>query len=181
MPIEGATFEAAMREYQKHLNALLTRTVTQARLVVAAYPSPPAGPPRMQIAFRRHGAAVLAPLRTRFGQVGLYLGQLCEDVSTPEGRHHILTVAYQYTLTPSGTDEALLRWEYVKRPERGAQWCRHHLPGPVRLTVGRRATRLNDWHLPTGHVAIEELLRFCIVDLGVKPQSVGWDAVLREL
>jgi hypothetical protein len=38
---------------------------------------------------------------------------------------------------------------------------------------------LNAWHLPTGWIAIEEVIRFCIVDLGVRPKA-GWQAVLAE-
>lgn len=173
-----------MHKYTDYLNHLLTRTVTETRLVVAPYTAPPAGSPRMQIAFRRRGVAVQAPLRTRFGRLGLYLGQVCEDLVKPDGRHGVLTIEYGYTLTPEGAAAPLLRWEYVKRPKprqgKPAQWCRHHLQGPIRLTVGRRATSLNDWHLPTGYTPLEEILRFCIVDLGVKPKSPAWDTLLRE-
>jgi endoglycosylceramidase len=35
-------------------------------------------------------------------------------------------------------------------------------------------------HLPTGFVALEDVLRFCIVDLGVNPLSDGWHDVLEE-
>jgi len=38
---------------------------------------------------------------------------------------------------------------------------------------------LNDLHLPTGWVTIEEVIRFCIVDLGVPTNPAhDWDAVL---
>jgi hypothetical protein len=40
--------------------------------------------------------------------------------------------------------------------------------------------RLNDFHLPTGYVAIEDILRFTIVDLEVAPLSGDWDAILKE-
>ena len=40
--------------------------------------------------------------------------------------------------------------------------------------------RLNDLHLPTGFTTIEEVLRFCIVDLGVTPLSDEWDRVLTD-
>jgi hypothetical protein len=50
----------------------------------------------------------------------------------------------------------------------------------VNLPLLGPAVSLNDLHLPTGYVAFEEVLRFCIVDLGVHPLSDGWDGVLRE-
>ena len=37
---------------------------------------------------------------------------------------------------------------------------------------------LNELHLPTGWVPIEEVLRFCIDDLGVRPLSPGWHETL---
>lgn len=174
------TFGVAVRQYTGHLNRLLAGTVTETRLVVAPYMAPPAGPPRMQIAFRRRGVAGQAPLRTGFGRVGLYIGQVCEDLVMPDGRHGVLIVEYGCTLTPEGSAAPLLRWEYVRRPARGSQWCRHHLQGPVPLTVGQHSRSLDDWHLPTGYVPLEEILRFCIVDLGVKPKSRDWDAILQE-
>jgi len=39
---------------------------------------------------------------------------------------------------------------------------------------------LNDLHLPTGWVRLEEVLRFCIVDLGVRPLSPRWHEALVE-
>lgn len=39
---------------------------------------------------------------------------------------------------------------------------------------------LQHWHPPTGWVTLEEVLRFCIVDLGVIPLSDRWSQILRE-
>ena len=39
---------------------------------------------------------------------------------------------------------------------------------------------MDDLHLPTGYVPFEEILRFCIVDLGVKPLSENWNEILTE-
>jgi hypothetical protein len=39
---------------------------------------------------------------------------------------------------------------------------------------------MNHFHLPTGFVAVEEVLRFCIHDLGLRPLSTGWHEVLEE-
>jgi len=48
------------------------------------------------------------------------------------------------------------------------------------LQIGRETVALNDLHLPTGFVTVEEVLRFCIVDLAVKPLSDEWDATLMD-
>jgi hypothetical protein len=37
---------------------------------------------------------------------------------------------------------------------------------------------MNDLHLPTGWVAFEDIVRFCIDDLDVTPLSVSWHEVL---
>jgi hypothetical protein len=39
---------------------------------------------------------------------------------------------------------------------------------------------MDDLHLPTGYVPIEEIIRFCIVDLGVAPISGDWARILDE-
>lgn len=132
------------------------------------------------VTFRQAGGPIQAPLRTRFGLVGLYIGQLCGSVPTPDGQHRLVTLEYKYTLTPEGTDEPLFRWEYIREPRTGELWCRHHLQGTVPVPIGQTPISLNDWHLPTGYIPIEEVLRFCIVDLGVEPLSDEWDQILRD-
>ena len=87
---------------------------------------------------------------------------------------------YRYTLTPAGADEPLLRWEYVRSPPPGAEWCRHHLQGSEELEINGYVVPLDAFHLPTGYVTFEEVLRFCIVDLGVLPLHRNWSAILRD-
>lgn len=110
----------------------------------------------------------------------MYIGQVCESVLTAPGRHRLVTVKYTYTLTPEGMDEPLWRWEYVRDQAPDDRWCRHHLQGEVPLTIGRASVSLNDLHLPTGYVTVEEILRFCITDLRVRPLSGDWHRLLEE-
>lgn len=176
MAIEGDTLEEAARRFREHLNGLLARTVTRTRLV--SLPRRGARrPSSVQIAFRQGGAAIEAPILTRFGRVGLYLGQRCESIEQ-SGRHRLRTASYRYALTPQGAREPLLRWEYVRdRGDPDARWCRHHLQGDVPLPFGGGVS-LNALHLPTGYVTVEEVLRFCIVDLGVPPLATDWSEQL---
>jgi hypothetical protein len=174
MPIQGRTLHEAAQKFCDHCNRVLARTVTETRLVVFEIP------PRVQVAFRQAGRPIAARLQTRFGPMGLYLGQVCESVMTEEDVHRLRTIEYKYTLTPEGADEPLLRWEYIRTPPLGAQWCRHHLQGPVILPVPGHAVSLNDLHLPTGYVPLEEVLRCCITDFEVPPLSDEWDKVLLE-
>ncbi len=176
MPIVGRTLREAARTFCDELNRVLAKTVTQTRLVEFGL----RGARTTTVTFRQAGGPIQAPLTTRFGPMGLYVGQLCGSVPTPDGQHRLITGQYRYTLTPEGMDEPLFRWEYIREPKPGETWCRHHLQGTVPVQVGRDAISLNDWHLPTGYVPIEEILRFCIVDLRVAPLADDWDPTLRD-
>jgi hypothetical protein len=81
-----------------------------------------------------------------------------------DGLHTLNIVKYAYDLTSPGARERTLRWEYDGlTTDSEARWCRHHLQGPVELPLaGGHRPRLNDFHLPTGWVPIEEVLRFCV-------------------
>ncbi len=174
MPIQGRTLREAAQRFCDHVNSVLTHTVTETRLVVVEVP------PRIHVTFRQAGQPIEAMLQTHLGPRRLSFFQVCESVRTPDGLHELRTISYRYTLTPGNETEPMLRWEYVKTPPDDALWCRHHLQGPVDLLIQQRSVSLNYIHLPTGYVPFEEILRFCIVDLGVDPLSGGWDQVLRE-
>lgn len=172
MPIEGRTLHEAVGKFRDHLNRVLAHTVTRTPLVAVSLRG-------VHLAFRQAGKPIEARLSTRFGPMGLYLGQICESTAS-KGRHRLRTVGYRYTLRLASASEPLLRWEYVKEPPPPGLWCRHHLQGDVPLRFGRVNRSLNDFHLPTGFVTIEEILRFCIVDLGVRPLSKNWHKILQD-
>jgi hypothetical protein len=78
-------------------------------------------------------------------------------------------------------DEDCLRWEYVSRETRDTGHCRHHLHLQGEYTLGtRRTIPLAQVHIPTGWVTLEEIIRFLITDLGVKPKEQDWENSLRE-
>jgi hypothetical protein len=135
----------------------------------------------MQLAFRQGGQPVEARLGTRFGKMWLYLGQVCDVERIAPRRFQLLTIGYQYTLRPDQSNAPLLRWEYVKEPpEPESRWCRHHIQGPTSLNLGSSLVAMDHLHVPTGWVTVEEILRFCIVDLGVTPLSQEWHQILTE-
>lgn len=174
MPIQGRTPREAAQRFCDHVNHVLARTVAETRLVVFELP------PRIQVAFRQAGQPIAARVHTRFGPMGLYLGQVCESIRTSDSLYTLRTIEYKYTLTPGDANEPVLRWEYIREPPVGAEWSRHHLQGPVQLQIHGHTVSLNDLHLPTGYVCFEDVLRFCIADLEVPPLSEEWDQVLRE-
>jgi hypothetical protein len=174
--IEGmaASLEEVAAIFRDHLNAVLARTVTRTRLVPLKVKT------GIQIAFRQGGAPTEALLHTRYGRMALYLGQTCESVVTEQRAHRLRTVSYRYTLRHDDSQEPVFRWEYEKHPPHPGMHCRHHLQGDIPLRIGRRELSLNDLHLPTGFVTLEEVLRFCIVDLQVEPLSDNWHEILAE-
>jgi hypothetical protein len=178
VPIIGRTLGDAARTFADAINRLLATTLTETRLVVVG----PRDGPRVEVAFREEGGQPeWARLYTAFGAVRLFIGQNCEGIPVAEGRQ-LITVKYKYMITlDERADAPLLRWEYERTPRRGGLYCRHHLQGPVTLDMGRAgAVSLNELHLPTGYVPIEDIIRFCIVDLGVEALSDNWDRLLRE-
>jgi hypothetical protein len=180
VPITGRTLEIASATFRDHVNGVLARTVTATPLIMVQAVRPRGAPSGIQLAFRQYGAPIEAPLNTRFGRAGLYLGQTCQSTVGDDRLHRLRTVSYRYTLTPEGAREPLFRWEYEKTPTNAGLYCRHHIQGDVPLQFGRDLVPLNDLHLPTGFVTIEEVLRFCIVDLGVRPLSDDWHTILTE-
>ncbi len=174
MPIKGKSLGDCVDQLRSHLNRLLACTVTPTPLVVFSVP------PRMHLTFRQAGQPTAVELHTKFGRMGLFLGQICESRLSEDQKHTLMTVAYTYSLRPLSASEPLFRWEYVRQPRADARWCRHHLQGPILLDFGEQQALLNDFHVPTGWVTIEEVLRFCIVDLGVRPLHDDWHDELMQ-
>jgi hypothetical protein len=171
--VAASTFDAAARRFTDSLNELLAKTITQHRLVGISNGA------AAMIGFRQGGAPTRARLTTKYGPVNLYVGQICESKLVPGG-YGVATTNYKYTLTRGDQSEPFLRWEYLKKwPHTSSRWCRHHVQGAVDLSVGAgHSVSLNDVHLASGYVTLEEVIRFCIVDLGVKPLGRTWHSTL---
>jgi hypothetical protein len=177
VPIRGKSLGEVSREFVDHLNQILHATVTQMPLSLEIKGN------LANIRFRRGISAAPAQLQTRYGPMGFYVGQLCDSVVDDQRSHTLRTTSYRYALLPDGHTEPLIRWEFVRAPANDAEYCRHHFQGPLGLGIANREgiqANFNDWHLPTGWVALEDVLRFCIVDLGVPPLHQGWSEILRD-
>lgn len=113
----------------------------------------------------------------------LYIGQIGVSEIDDNGEHFFRTIQYRYALMPERHSEPQIRWKYVRFPRKHETFSRYHIQGPISLNLfdaQHKQITLNDLHLPTGWVPVEEVLRFCIVDLGVRPLSPDWDEILRE-
>jgi hypothetical protein len=171
---------SAVRPIVDELNRLLNRTLTHYRLVATESPPSPEGRQRVQLGFRALGRVVAAGLETRYGRLGLYVGRIYEasvDLDLPSPR----LVRYRYALHSVEDAEPVIRWEYDGRPaDESARWCRYHIQGTVPVRLGGRVVPFNELHTPTGDVPIEEVIRFCIVDLGAEPLDGDWNEILVE-
>lgn len=91
---------------------------------------------------------MLAPLRSRFGQLGLYVGQILQTQPRDEGAALVI-VKYRYALH-MGLDvesEPTVRWEFDGHPvESEARWSRRHVQGPIPLSFGLATVSLNALH-----------------------------------
>lgn len=175
MDIEARSLAAAGRALRDRINRLLTTTITLKPLIAIMHPH---APTELQFGFRDEGVLGTAPLATAYGAMSLRIIQNYKATPGAARRVGLRMAAYQYTLTPAAATEPIIRWEYVADPPDDARWCRHHVQGPIPVNLGRATVPLNDLHLPTGPVPLAEVIRFCIVDLGVEPLSDDWQSHL---
>jgi hypothetical protein len=191
MAIYGDTLRDAASTFVHQLNSLLNKTLTYTPLQLSIVHRTENGL-RSEIALvsfprSRTGDSAIE-LKTRYGPMDLSLKQTLVAVPDENRRQvRLRTVSYGYTLQPHAFDDRLIRWEYVRFPGEDAFWSRHHVQGPLGFEIlDDRHTihdlTLNEWHLPTGWVPIEEVIRFCLHDLGspaLSPRAV-WHAALIE-
>lgn len=174
-PISGRSLMGAARAFCDHINQVLHQTVTQAPLICRETLEGTA-----DLSFRDRGIPKGPTLETRYGPAEFVISQFCGSHVT-NGKHLLQTVSYRYAITPEGHTDSLFRWDYERvRGREEDRWCRHHFQGQLVVPWGDPPLKLNDVHLPTGYVAIEDVIRFCIVDLGVQPLLDGWHEVLDE-
>ena len=178
MAILGRNPAECLAFFEDHIRQLVARTLTPAYLDVRQTDSG-----RGELAFRK-GDPVAVPIETKLGRVFISLVQVLGTIHDQEAkRYRLTTLKYWYRLqwTEKVDEPAFMRWEY-DRHQRMDGPPRHHMhlaaeascPGAGRLSLGKM-------HLPTGRVTIEELIRYCITELGtVPPCGDSWPEILTE-
>ncbi|MGH2367430.1 MAG: hypothetical protein ACRDI2_04460 [Chloroflexota bacterium] len=87
----------------------------------------------------------------------------------------VSTAAYLYALETADGHEVL---SYHWQPEEAGEVIYPHLHlGPAGATGGLLHRKL---HLPTGRIALEDVLRLAITQMGVEPARRDWAKVLDE-
>jgi hypothetical protein len=178
LPIIARTPAGCFRLFEKHVRKLVADTVTRTHPVNRLFVT---GETRMTLSFREGSDTIAVPIKTKFGRLYFYLGQALEAVEEDDGRFRLRTRQYWYRIqdSPDLKTKALLRWEYDTETADDA-YCRHHSQIKRDLPFGEGVLSLDDAHLPTGWVLMEEVIRFLIVELGHKPPcGKKWSAILK--
>ena len=169
---EPHTSGTAFGMHLNRLNSLLRGTLTD----VPLRPEPRGGGGKMALTFAAPG---YAKIRTEsFGDLCLFVGQVCDF--TRDRRVVSLHVwKYRYMISGSTDPEAGLRWEYTRTTGDGCAelHCNHHIQGSAELPLGDGILAMNAVHTPTGYVAVEDVVRYCIVELGCAGRA-EWETVL---
>ena len=178
MPITGRTPKECFDQFREHVSGLISNVVpTKAILKWAARSDKNLCV--LSFANPQHNNA--AEVETSAGTVFLSVSQHLSVESQKDKRFRLRTDEYRYALfggSPTQLDEPVLRWEYVSRrvPMKQGAWCRHHMQfgrvhdgRALQTQLSGHALDLNRVHLPTGWVLLEQLFRFMIHDLGMRP------------
>ncbi len=178
MPLTARTPRALFRACQDHHNQILNRVLTRYRL---RFPVRFATPTQTLLAFfNGQGEAVAVPLPPTPWH--LFIGQQIQAV--PEGSQYtprILEYRYRIQGTPLLEDEAEVRFEYVSSDiDPDFSYSRHHVQFHRDSQSASSDFSLSKFHIPTGGVTIEQVIRFLIADLSVPPLTEHWKEELRE-
>jgi len=91
------------------------------------------------------------------------------------GPWRVETLAYSHGLeTPEAREIIAYHWH----PGQGSNIVYPHLH--LGAGLGADLDILEKTHIPTGRIALEDVLRFAILELGVEPQREDWAEVLAE-
>lgn len=95
------------------------------------------------------------------------------EATGPRGPYKVKTTAYFYSLEEDGGKEILT---YQWHPKGVCKFPHIHLGSSSKLGL----KTLNKLHLPTGRIALEQVLRLAVEELGVKPVKTDWSIILSE-
>jgi hypothetical protein len=180
-PFTASNPEKTIQAFRSYIAELLNSTITDAPLsIIVARRSASELKAALSLGGKTDiGRAV--PLRQK--PLHLFLVQSVAVIREGKAREwRLKTLQYSYRIQggPSFDSEWYFRFEYKSREIEDSLHPRRHLHLPVSLNCGTKRVDLSRVHIPTGHVAIEELIRFLIEELGVKAKTRDWDSILQK-
>jgi hypothetical protein len=167
--LAGRTPASAVEAFVRPLQRALS-CVTDAVLDVGGGYHPAGGPHAATLA-----GGLPVPLRGRTG-VSLVVALQYQIVEEPGARHWKVRIdAYAYQLL-DGKEVEIVSYHWHPSGRSAVTWPHLHLG---QASIGRPAILLGA-HLPTGRIALEEVIRLAVLDLGVQPRRPDWSDVIRE-
>jgi hypothetical protein len=158
--------------FADHLNSLLNRTVTDARLTVIGDPGHRA---RFTLACLRGTTPI------SFALHGSNLRLLVAETFEVSGEH-CEALRYQYRLSLGEDKQSwLIRWEHFRDPPTPAYpYPLAHVHVNAALAADGTGNALAKMHIPTRRVPLELVVWHAIVEWGVEPKTDHWQALLLE-
>ncbi|HLZ73215.1 MAG TPA: hypothetical protein VKV26_25195 [Dehalococcoidia bacterium] len=98
-----------------------------------------------------------------------------DPAASARERWRVEIAAYRYTLSEQETKRELFAFHWHPGEEQIAM--PHVHPGSRILSEQALAGR----HVPTGPIAVPDLLRFLIAELGVRPERADWQRVIARI
>lgn len=114
------------------------------------------------------------------GGLFLAVSQQLEVEPQPDKTWRLRTMEYNYHLLggPSPDSPWIIRWEYKSHSRQRNEHPRHHVHLATVIDTPAGKMDFDKLHLSTGWVTIEEVIRFLIAEVGVKPKANNWDEEL---
>jgi len=160
------------RNFRDHISGLLNKTITDAPLSLTHRKDRPFA----QFAFRDDADF---PMAAPLFSAGLFLAvsQQLQVEQQSDQTWKLRTLAYSYHLLEDSNPDSrwIIRWEYVSHAQRRNEHPRHHVHIATIVDTPAGEMDLDKLHLSTGWVTIEEVIRFLIAEMGVKPKIADWD------
>lgn len=91
----------------------------------------------------------------------------------PRGPYKVTTTAYQYLLEDEEEKEIVA---YQWHPDSTIKVPHLHIGLSAKI-AGKTANKV---HLPTGRIALEQVLRLAVEELGAKPLKGEWKSILSQ-
>jgi hypothetical protein len=165
------------RQFRDHMSRLLNVTITDAPLSLTHRKDKLFA----QFAFRDQAdMPMAAPLFS--GGLFLAVSQDLEVTQETDKSWRLRTLEYNYHLLEASSPDSrwVIRWEYKSHTRLRDIHPRHHVHIDVTIDTPAGKLNLDHLHLCSGWVTLEEVIRFLIAEVGVKPKIADWDHKLIE-
>jgi hypothetical protein len=162
MPPTSRTPAEAVEHYRGRTVRLLS-CVTSVHVVVRAY----------HLSDRPHQLELADTAKMRGGRLSIDVAEEYEIRKEPDG-WRVEVVGYLYAIGYEGRELIAYHWH----PSGNSPVTRPHMHVGTDVRVGDRW--LGKVHLPTGTVALEQVVALAIVELGGEPLRDDWERLVEE-